>query len=100
MAGYDPVARVSEKVQAVLGQVRSLLVDGNPEARQALEQLRNMQVNDADAGVRAECRKAAEAIEAGGSLGLRSELLKLQEVRARLRREALRRLVLEPVPEI
>lgn len=100
MAGYDPVARVSEKVQAVLGQVRSLLVDGNPEARQALEQLRNMQVNDADAGVRAECRKAAEAIEAGGNLGLRSELLKLHEVRSRLRREALRRLVLEPVPEI
>lgn len=100
MAGYDPTARVSEKVQAVLGQVRSLLVDGNPEARQALEQLRNMQANDADAGVRAECRKAADAIEAGGNLGLRSELLKLHEVRARLRREALRRLVLEPDPEI
>ncbi len=99
MAGYDPTARVSEKVQGVLAQVRSLLVDGNPEARQALEQLRNMQANDADAGVRAECRKAADAIEAGGNLGLRSELLKLHEVRARLRREALRRLVLEPVPE-
>lgn len=99
LAGYDPVARVSEKVQGVLGQVRSLLVDGNPEARQAFEQLRKMQENDADAGVRAECRKAADAIEAGGNLGLRNELEKLHNVRARLRREALRRLVLEPASE-
>ncbi|MBL9082160.1 MAG: hypothetical protein JNK76_10165 [Planctomycetales bacterium] len=95
-AGYDPVARVSEKVQATLAQVRSLLVDGNPEARAAFEQLRKMETDDADANVRDESRKAADSIERSGNLGLRSQMLQLHEERARLRRAALQRLVLEP----
>lgn len=95
-AGYDPVARVSEKVQATLAQVRSLLVDGNPDARAAFEELRKMETDDADATVRDESRKAADSIERSGNLGLRSQMLQLHEERARLRRAALQRLVLEP----
>ncbi|MBA4017244.1 MAG: hypothetical protein C0483_08730 [Pirellula sp.] len=100
MAGYDPVARVSERVEAVLRDVRSLLIDGNPEARALYEQMRQMEATDPDPEVRKACRDSVAKVGAGDELGLRNELRKLHEVRARLRREALRRLVLEPSPEI
>ncbi|MGC3971470.1 MAG: hypothetical protein QM775_30255 [Pirellulales bacterium] len=95
-AGYDPVERVSASVRNTLTQVRALLVDGNPDARAAFDTLRKMQTEDPDAAVRDESRRAADSIERSGNLGLRDELRKLHDARARLRREALRRLVLEP----
>jgi len=99
LAGYDPVDAVAEKVQAALNQIRSLLVDGNPEALAAYEKLRRMQSDDSDGNVRAACRRAADSIEGSGNLGLRRELLKLHDERARLRRATLQRFVLEPATE-
>ncbi|MCE9603458.1 MAG: hypothetical protein K8U03_00990 [Planctomycetia bacterium] len=99
IAGYDPAEKISEKVRDVLKQVRTLLVEGDPEALAALDKLRSMARSDNDATVRAESQKAVDSIEAGGSLGLRRELLKLHETRAKLRREALRRLVFDETGE-
>lgn len=92
-AGYDPVARVREKIDEVLRQVRGLIVDGDPEAAAVYEKLVRMARDDPDAEVRRECAVAVRAIEAGGGLGLRRELQRLQAARNVLRREALRRLV-------
>lgn len=94
-AGYDPVAKVATKVDEVLGQVHTMILDGDAEALAALAKLRTMSRDDPDAAVRLEARRAVESIEAGGSLGLRRELLKLHEARSELRREALRRLIFD-----
>jgi hypothetical protein len=92
-AGYDPVVKVSQKVDEVLSQVRTLLIDGDPDARMTLEKLKQMAVDDPDPTVRAECQKAVDAIDGGGQLGLRHEMQRLQLERAAVRRGALRRLV-------
>lgn len=94
-AGYDPVAKVAAKVDEVLGQVRTMIVDGDPEAVRDLAKLRVMAVEDPVAEVRIVARNSVESIEAGGYLGLRRELVKLHEARSELRREALRRLVFD-----
>ena len=94
-AGYDPVAAVTERVNSALNQVRGLLVDGDPEAVTDYAKLLEMARNDPDEAVRRECRRAATAIERSGRLGLRFEMLQWQRVRADVRRETLRRLILE-----
>lgn len=92
-AGYDPEERVAERVHSVLDQVRSMLIDGDPDAVATYAKLLRMSQDDPDAAVREECRKAAVAIERSGSLGLRRELSVMQKARGALRREALRRLI-------
>lgn len=99
-AGYDPVERVATKVDEVLEQVRQLILAGDPEAWAVLAKLRTMAENDPDPNVRAESGRAVESIEAGGSLGLRRELRQLHDSRAKLRREALRRLVFDDSGEV
>lgn len=94
-AGYDPVEKVQQNVEAVLGQARGLIVDGDPDAVAVYEKLRRMQTDDPDPTVRAECRASADKIEIGGHLGLRRELKRLQTGRSIVRREALRRLVFD-----
>jgi len=53
-----------------------------------------MQQEDRFNFVRDECRRSADRMEAGGYLGLRMELDRLREGRARLRDAALKDLVL------
>jgi hypothetical protein len=43
LAGYDPVGQVAEKVEETLGQVQSLLIDGDPEAMQYYMKLRTLE---------------------------------------------------------
>lgn len=94
-AGYDPVERIAARVNAILDQVQSMLVNGDPDAVATYAKLSTLARDDPDATVRDECRRAAAAIEQGGGLGLRRELLDLHRLRAAVRREALRRLILE-----
>ena len=92
-AGYDPEVRVAERVNSVLDQIHSMLIDGDPQAVTTYAKVTQLMRDDPDAVVREECRKAAAAIERSGGLGLRRELSELQKARNALRREALRRLV-------
>lgn len=94
-AGYDPEQRVAERVNGVLDQVRSMLVDGDPAAVSTYATLLRLARDDPDAVVREECRKAVDSIERSGNLGLRRELLEMNKARAALRRAALKRLVFE-----
>lgn len=95
VAGHDPEGQVEAKINETLGSLKSMIVNGVPEANVAYRKLRRMETEDPDAGVRAECKAAADRIDRGGSLGLRHELTRLHELRARVRREALRRLIQE-----
>ena len=93
-AGYDAEKQVAEKVNETLDHVRSLLVDGDPEALAVYEKLRQMEQNDPDPSVRDDCRAAADRIARSGNLGLRRELEQIHAARARLRNETLRRMIL------
>jgi len=95
LTGHDPAAAVALKVDGTLDRVRSLLIDGDPEAFRVYRKLRRLENEDPDKAVRDRCRTAANKIEQSGRLGLRSELKRLHEMRSRLREDTLERLVLE-----
>ena len=57
--------------------------------------LRTLEKDDATDEVRKACKQAVDSMEKGGKLGLRRELQGLDEQRARIRREALKRLLLQ-----
>ena len=92
--GHDPVGEVARKVGESLDQTRDFLTEGIPDAVRTYARLRHLERNDWFSNVRSECRQAADKVERGGHLGLRHELLKLCEGQSRVRREALRRLIL------
>jgi hypothetical protein len=94
-AGYDPAREIAGKVRDILAQVRTLILDGDPQVAACYAALRSKEKATWFFWERAECRKQAEAIEASGRLGLRHELDKIHSLRARLRRDALTKLVLE-----
>ena len=57
--------------------------------------LRTLGKDDATDEVRKACKQAADSMEKNGKLGLRRELQGLDEQRARMRRLALKRLLLQ-----
>ena len=95
LAGYDPAGKIANETSATLRRIQELLIDGDKGAHCVYGELRRLQHEDLFPFVRDECRRAADQIETGGSLGLGSELKRLREVRARLREAALKKLILE-----
>jgi hypothetical protein len=93
--GHDPAGDIANKVCQALDTFQGLLLDGDPKAVSTYRTLRKMQQDDPVELVREGCRRAADKIETGGCLGLRNELKRLRETRARLREEALKKLILE-----
>jgi hypothetical protein len=94
-AGYDPVTAVASKVESTLDHVRTLIIDGDPEAFDDYHQLRRLAETDSDKRVRTKCAEAVRVIEQSGRLGLRHELWRVHHDRARIREAALRRMVLD-----
>ncbi|HMP58409.1 MAG TPA: hypothetical protein PKD86_03555 [Gemmatales bacterium] len=94
-AGYDPEAVVAEKIGAELANMERMLLDGVPEAVSAFAKMVHLAQHDPDPEVRAACQRSVEKIACGGCLGLRFELRGIHEQRLRMRREALRRILLE-----
>jgi hypothetical protein len=95
LTGYDPERKVAAKVDGTLDNVRARLIDGDPEAWKAYRALRVLQKDDPVPELRRRSGEVADRIDASGNLGLRRELMKLHEVRARVRRAALERLILQ-----
>jgi hypothetical protein len=95
--GYDPQREIARHVCGALDEMRALLVDGDTRARSTHEKLCKLASDDWWEDVRTASRRAADRIERGGRLGLRWELQRIQQVRARLRQEALRKLLLKGV---
>lgn len=93
--GHDPAGDIAGKVDRALDMFQGLLLDGDQQAARTYQTLRRLQNDDPFPFVRDECRRAADAMDAGGYLGLGHELKRLQETRSRLREEALRKLILE-----
>jgi hypothetical protein len=95
VAGHDPVTTVASKVETTLGYVRTLIIDGDPEAFDDYHKLERLTESDPDEHVRAKCAEAVRVIDQSGRLGLRHELWRVHHERARLREAALRRMVLD-----
>ena len=93
--GHDPAGDIAQKIGEALDTFQDLLLDGDKEAVSTYQKLREMQDSDFFAFVRSECRRAADKVETGGYLGLRKELKRLHDSRVLLRREALKKLILE-----
>jgi len=94
-AGYDPAEKVTTKVHGSLERLQSLIVDGDAETREKYDALLNIAAGDPSPRLRKKAGAAIETIEKSGRLGLRRDLIRLNELRARLRAEALKRLVLQ-----
>ena len=93
--GHDPEAEIARHVRGSVKQLGDRLIDGEAPVHQVYGKLQKLARDDWDSSVRDASGRAAERIERGGRLGLRWQLQRIQEVRARLREEALRKLLLE-----
>jgi hypothetical protein len=93
--GHDPEQEVSRQVVGQVERLADLLIDGDPAARGAHDRLLQTASDDWYAPVREAARQAAGRIEKSGRLGLRWELAEQHRLRARLRTQALRKLVSE-----
>ncbi len=93
--GHDPAGEIAANVATALDRFRALLLDGEAEASQVYQRIRQMQQADVDASVREECRQAGNRMDRGGHLGLKNELRRLRDERASLREQALKNLILE-----
>ena len=93
--GHDPEQEIRHQVVEQVEQLADLIIDGDPAAREAHDRLLQMASGDWYPPARDAARQAAERIEKGGRLGLRWELAEQDRLRARLRTEALRKLVSE-----
>jgi hypothetical protein len=93
--GYDAEAKVASDVDASLRQTRDRIILGIPEATRDYLRICEMASKERNDSVREACLAAKARIERGGALGLRRELLNVHETRSRLRREALRTLLME-----
>ncbi len=99
-AGYDAEESIATRVAEKVDELGQTITDGDRETQQDLAQLKKIIDEDpSDVEVCAWCRKAIGYIEADPLLlyGLRGQLSKMTDDRARLRDEVLRRLVFESV---
>lgn len=97
--GYDPEGEIAGKVIETLDKLESLILDGKPGAIQSYEDAKW----NATWGLRPQRRELSRYIvnqfEKSGDLGLRHHLQRLNEVRARMRDEALKTLILKGAVE-
>jgi len=93
--GYDPESQIAKQVIATLDTCESYILSGKPGAYQRYENAKWNARWDFRSERRELAKEKARAIEKSGDLGLRHHLRRLHEVRARLREEALKTLILK-----
>ncbi len=94
-AGYDPEGDIAAKVEQALDHLESLILEGDKEAHSQYDAARWWECWSWSASDREEARAKAAALDASGSLGLKHQLQRLNELRSRLREAALEKLILE-----
>ena len=94
-AGYDPERDIAAKVEQALDHLESLILEGDKETHSQYDASRWWERWSWSASDREEARAKAEAIESSGSLGLKHQLQRLNELRSRLREAALKSLILK-----
>jgi hypothetical protein len=90
--GNDPEEKVAARIGEILDGVRESLVDGNAEAQGVYKLALKLAILDPELDVRVEAHKTVRAVEAGGALGLKRELIEYTKARSAQRRAALEKL--------
>lgn len=93
-AGYNPEAQLTAKISFLLSRMRSLIVDGDPNANKRYADLLAVGEGHPDESARAACREAAAVLRKHANLGLRRRLLDRHEERCRARQAALSVMIL------
>jgi hypothetical protein len=91
--GHDPETEVAAKIEQALDKMRVTLVDGDPEAKEIYQRLRELEHEKGSPEAHRVFHDASQSIERSGNLGIRFDLHGLHETRKKLRREALQRLI-------
>jgi hypothetical protein len=92
--GYDPEAEIAAKVNESFNKLERLIIQGKPEAWKGYEDQKFNARWDFRPSRRELAWSIVQQFEKSGDLGLRFQLEKIHEIRARLRNEALRNLIL------
>jgi hypothetical protein len=93
-AGYDPEGEIAVKVVASLDQLERTILDGDKKTRERYDTANWDSTWSWSSSDRESASAQAKAIEAGGGLGLEHQLRHINEIRSKLRNEALKGLIL------
>ncbi len=93
-AGYDPEGEIAAKVIDSLDRLERLILEGDTKTKERYESAKwkTWSFSSSD---RESARAEIQSIESGGGLGLTYQLNRINEVRSRLREEALKALILK-----
>ncbi len=82
-AGYDPEKELTARTSAGIDRIRSLVVEGDPQAVGTFVSLFKFREAHPDPAAREACREAMDALERSSNLGLRVRLITLHNERHR-----------------
>jgi hypothetical protein len=93
-AGYDPEGEIAVKVIASLDQLERTILEGDKKTRERYDTANWDSTWSWSSSDRESASAQAKALESGGGLGLKQQLHHINEIRSRLRHEALKGLIL------
>lgn len=93
-AGYDPEGEIATKVTESLDRLERTILGGDEQTRKRYRDANWNSTWSWSSADRESASAEAKAIEAGGGLGLEHQLRHINEIRSRLRHDALRGLIL------
>jgi hypothetical protein len=94
-AGYDPEGAIAAKVIDSLDQLERLILDGDTKTKERYAEAMRNSTSSFFSSDRWSAWNEVQSIESGGGLGLTHQLNQINEVRSRLREEALKALILK-----
>ena len=93
-AGYDPEGEIAAKVCETLDHIERIILEGEKKKVEQYESAKWNSTWSLSSSVRESAWAEAQALEASGGLGLNHQLQHINDVRTRLRNEALKGLIL------
>jgi hypothetical protein len=94
-AGYDPEGEVAAKVTQSLDRLERVILEGDPKTLERYEQAKFFASWSFTSSGRDSASAEVQSIESSGRLGLNRQLRHINDLRARLREQALQSLILE-----
>jgi hypothetical protein len=93
-AGYDPEGEIAAKVRESLDQLERTILEGDKKTRERYDNANWNSTWSWSSADRESASAEAKALESGGGLGLKQQLHQINDIRSRLREEALKGLIL------
>ncbi len=94
-AGYDPEGEIAAKVVATLDHLERVILEGDEKTREQYETAKWNSTWSFSSDSRQSASAVARSLESGRGLGLKHQLHHMNDVRSKLRDEAVKALILE-----